>query len=121
MRAGAHTPQIRGGWRGQARVPPGWARLGASRGRAQRYLVPGPEVARRECSSGDLSVCVDLTSRRFPGVWGCAGWSRLIVRAGGDSAGLGWGRGSGLGWYLCSGSAKRVADGLPFYVRRWMG
>ena len=53
-------------------------------------------------------------------MWGCAGWSRLIVRAGGDSAGLGWGRGSGLGWYLCSGSAKRVADGLPFYVRRWM-
>ena len=40
--------------------------------------------------------------------------------AGGDSAGLGRGRGSGVRWHLCSGSAKRVADGLPFYTRRWM-
>jgi hypothetical protein len=32
------------------------ARLGASRGRAQRYLVPGPEVVRRDRSSGDMSV-----------------------------------------------------------------
>ena len=39
---------------------------------------------------------------------------------GGDSAGLGRAGGSGVGWHLCSGSAKRVADGLPFYVRRWM-
>ena len=28
--------------------------------------------------------------------------------------------GSGVRWHLCSGSAKRVADGLPFYTRRWM-
>ena len=40
--------------------------------------------------------------------------------AGGDSAGLGRGRGSGGGWHLCSGCAGRVADRLPFYVRRWL-
>ena len=39
--------------------------------------------------------------------------------ADGDSAGLGRAGGSGVGWYLCSGSAKMVADGLPFYTRRW--
>jgi hypothetical protein len=42
------------------------------------------------------------------------------VCADGDSAGLGRAGGSGGGWHLCSGCAKRVADGLPFYVRRWM-
>nr|QNO43752.1 hypothetical protein ALLGJMBF_00004 [Methanosarcinales archaeon ANME-2c ERB4] len=34
--------------------------------------------------------------------------------AGGDSAGLGRAGSSGVRWHLCSGSAKRVADGLPF-------
>ena len=39
--------------------------------------------------------------------------------AGGDSAGFGWGRGSGCWWHLCSGCVERMADELPFYVRRW--
>jgi len=52
-------------------------------------------------------------------VWGCAGWVRLIVSDAVDSAGLGWGEGSGCWWHLCSGSAERVTDGLPFYTRRW--
>jgi hypothetical protein len=25
-----------------------------------------------------------------------------------------------VGWRLCSGCADGVADGLPFYVRRWL-
>lgn len=44
---------------------------------------------------------------------------RLIVSDAVDSAGLGRGRGSGVGWHLCSGCADGVADRLPFYVRRW--
>ena len=50
---------------------------------------------------------------------GRAGQSRLIVCAGGDSTGLGRAGGSGVGWHLCSGCAEGVADGLPFYARRW--
>jgi len=34
---------------------------------------PGLEVVGRGRSSGDLSVYVDLTSRGYSGVWGCAG------------------------------------------------
>jgi hypothetical protein len=84
-------------------------------------LVRVSRVAGRDRSSGDLSVRVDLASQRF---FGCAGLCRrvhLIVCTGIDSAGLGRGRGSGMGWHLCSGCAGRVADGLPFYTRRWMG
>ncbi|MEA1864616.1 MAG: hypothetical protein U9N46_05390, partial [Euryarchaeota archaeon] len=53
-------------------------------------------VLGRDRSSGDLSVCVDPKSSRE--VFGCMGaWrrARLIVGAGGDSAGLGRGGGSG--------------------------
>jgi hypothetical protein len=69
MAAARVSPRCRRGERDRAR-PPGYA---------WRRLVPGPGVLMSYRSSGDLAVCVDLTSRGFSECVGVCRRIRLIV------------------------------------------